>query len=252
VKLSPPDWAFNRDELRAAFGPKTKGIIVNTPHNPTGKVFTRAELDFIAQLAVEHDTLIYTDEIYEHIVYAPHTHVYPQALPGLRDRVIAISGLSKTFSVTGWRLGYCIAPPEISAAIRKVHDFLTVGAPAPLQEGAAMALRFDADYYEHLAGFYGERREILLNILGEAGFKCFAPDGAYYIMTEYPDVGIRDDIEFARFLIEKIGVACVPCSSFYRKDSPEAKKMVRFCFCKKEETLREAGKRLKGQLRIKN
>ena len=175
VKLSPPDWSFNRDELRAAFGPKTKGIIVNTPHNPTGKVFSREELEFIGQLAVEHDALIYTDEIYEHIVYPPHEHVYPQALPGLRERVIAISGLSKTYSVTGWRLGYCIAPPEITNAIRKVHDFLTVGAPAPLQEGAASALRFDAEYYEHLGGFYRERREILLEILTGAGFTFVSP-----------------------------------------------------------------------------
>ncbi len=245
VKLSPPDWNFNRGELRAAFSPRTKGIIVNTPHNPTGKVFSREELEYIGQLAIEHDALIYTDEIYEHIVYEPNTHVYPAALPGLRERTITISGLSKTYSVTGWRLGYCIAPPEISQAIRKVHDFLTVGAPAPLQEGAASALRFAPEYYEHLGGFYEQRRGILLNILQEAGFTCFAPQGAYYIMTEYPDVGINDDVEFARYLIEKIGVACVPCSSFYRKGSPEAKKMVRFCYCKNEATLLEAGRRLK-------
>ena len=246
VKMSPPDWSFDRAELRAAFSPRTKGIIVNTPHNPTGKVFSREELEFIGQLAIEHDALIYTDEIYEHIVYKPSTHVYPAALPGLRERTVTISGLSKTYSVTGWRLGYCIAPPEITNAIRKVHDFLTVGAPAPLQEGAAAALRFAPDYYGHLSGFYSERRAILLKALGDAGFKCYAPQGAYYIMTEYPDVGIKDDVEFTRFLIEKIGVACVPCSSFYRKGALEAKKMVRFCYCKKEETLLEAGRRLKA------
>lgn len=246
VRLKPPHWNFDPDELRAAFSPRTKGIIVNTPHNPTGKVFTRDELEFIGALAKEHDALIYTDEIYEHIVYEPAKHVYPISLPGLRERTVMISGLSKTFSVTGWRIGYAIAPPEITSAIRKVHDFLTVGAPAPLQEGAAAALNSAADYYGHLGAFYAERRALALEMLQGAGFKCFAPQGAYYIMTEYPDVGIRDDVEFARFLIEKIGVACVPCSSFHRPGAQEAKKMVRFVFCKKEETLREAGRRLQA------
>lgn len=245
VRLKPPHWNFDRDELRAAFSPRTKGIIVNTPHNPTGKVFTRDELEFIGALAVEHDALIYTDEIYEHIVYPPSHHIYPISLPNLRERTVMISGMSKTFSVTGWRIGYAIAPPEITGAIRKVHDFLTVGAPAPLQEGAAAALRSAGNYYEHLGEFYAERRTLALELLTAAGFKCFAPEGAYYIMTEYPDVGIRDDVEFARFLVEKIGVACVPCSSFYRAGANEAKKMVRFVFCKKEETLIEAGQRLK-------
>ena len=245
VKLHPPHWNFDRDALRAAFSSKTKGIIVNTPHNPTGIVFTRDELEFIGALAIEFDALIYTDEIYEHIVYPPAEHVYPIALPGLRERTVMISGLSKTFSVTGWRLGYAIAPPEITNAIRKVHDFLTVGAPAPLQEGAASALRSTPEYYAHLSGFYAEKRALLLRLLQDAGFTCFAPQGAYYIMTEYPDMGIHDDVEFAKFLIEKIGVACVPCSSFYRPGAPEAKKMVRFVYCKHEATLIEAGKRLK-------
>jgi len=230
VRLKPPHWDFDRDELRAAFSPRTKGIILNTPHNPTGKVFSSEELEFIGALAVEHDALIYTDEIYEHIVYEPARHVYPISLPGLRERTIMISGMSKTFSVTGWRIGYAIAPPEITNAIRKVHDFLTVGAPAPLQEGAAVALRSAGGYYGHLGELYAQRRALALEVLSAAGFNCFAPDGAYYIMTEYPDVGIRDDVEFARFLVEKIGVACVPCSSFYRPGAPEAKKMVRFVF----------------------
>jgi aspartate/methionine/tyrosine aminotransferase len=244
VKLRAPNWDFDREELRRAFSPRTKGIIVNTPHNPTGKVFTREELEFIGELATEHDALIYTDEIYEHIVYDGAKHVYPAALPGLRDRTIAISGLSKTFSVTGWRIGYCFAPPDISNAIRKVHDFLTVGAPAPLQEGAVTALGFDADYYGEMCAKYAARRELFLPLLEGAGFRCFKPQGAYYIMTEYPDVGIRDDVEFARHLVEKIGVAAVPASSFYRKGDPEAKRMIRFCYPKKDETLREAGRRL--------
>lgn len=246
VKLRAPDWSFDREELRRAFGPKTKGIIVNTPHNPTGKVFSREELEYIGQLATEFDALIYTDEIYEHILYDKREHVYPVALPGLRERTIMISGLSKTYSVTGWRIGYCFAPPDISNAIRKVHDFLTVGAPAPLQEGAVTALNFDTEYYASLASEYQRRRDLLLPLLKEAGFRCFEPQGAYYIMTEYPDVGIRDDVEFARFLVEKIGVAAVPASSFYRKGDADAKRMIRFCYPKRDETLLEAGRRLKA------
>ncbi len=246
VKLKPPDWSFDRDELRRAFSSRTKGIIVNTPHNPTGKMFSREELEFIGALAIEFDTLIYTDEIYEHIVYDSTQHIYPFALPGLRERTIAISGMSKTYSVTGWRIGYCIAPPEITGAIRKVHDFLTVGAPAPLQEGSVAGLEFPDEYYVELRTKYQTRREICLQMLETAGFRCFKPQGAYYVMTEYPDVGIRDDIEFARFLVEKIGVAAVPASSFYRSGAPEAKKMIRFNFAKRDETIQEAGRRLKA------
>lgn len=245
VKLRAPDWSFDPEELKRAFGPKTKGIIVNTPHNPTGKVFSRQELELIGKLATEHDALIYTDEIYEHILYDKREHVYACTLPGLRERTITISGLSKTYSVTGWRIGYCLAPPEITQAIRKVHDFLTVGAPAPLQEGAATALAFPDEYYTTLSTQYQRRRDLLLPLLEEAGFRCFQPQGAYYIMTEYPDVGIRDDIEFARYLVEKIGVAAVPASSFYRKSDLDAKRMIRFCYPKKDETLLEAGRRLK-------
>ncbi len=245
VKLSPPDWSFDREELRRAFSPRTKGIIVNTPHNPTGKVFTREELTFIGELAIEHDTLIYTDEIYEHILYDGREHVYPMALPGLRERTVAISGLSKTYSVTGWRIGYAIAPPEITDAIRKVHDFLTVGAPAPLQEGAVVGLQFGDDYYTELAQKYTARRALCLDMLGKAGFNYYAPQGAYYVMTEYPkSAGFTDDVAFTKFLIEKIGVAVVPGSSFYRAGSPEAKKIVRFNYSKKDETLLEAGRRL--------
>jgi len=248
VKLRPPDWSFDPDELRKAFSDRTKGIIINTPHNPTGKVFTREELDFIGTLSIEFDALIFTDEIYEHILYDGRPHVYPFTLPGLRERTVAISGVSKTYSATGWRIGYCIAPPEISAAIRKVHDFLTVGAPHPLQEGATVALQFSDAYYETLRAGYTKRRTLCLELLAAAGFKLFPPQGAYYVMTEYPvpnPAGIaHDDLAFARFLIEKIGVAPVPGSCFYRPGSLDGQKMVRFNFAKKTETLEEAGRRL--------
>lgn len=249
VKLRPPtgpgaDWSYDAAELRAAFSPRTKGIIVNTPHNPTGKVFTRAELLEIGALCQEFDALLFTDEIYEHIVYDGAEHVYPMTLPGLRERTVMISGLSKTFSITGWRIGYAIAPPEITAAIRKVHDFLTVGAPAPLQEGAVAALELGPSYYDKLKTEYQRRRDLFLPLITQAGFVPSAPRGAYYVMAEYPDVGIHDDVEFTRFLIEKIGVAVVPASSFYRPGDPEAKRRIRFCYPKKDETLLEAGKRL--------
>jgi aspartate/methionine/tyrosine aminotransferase len=246
VKLRPPHWDFDPDELRRAFSPKTKGIIVNTPHNPTGKIFSKAELTLIGELATEFDALIFTDEIYEHIVYDGLEHVYPIALDGLRERTVMISGLSKTYSITGWRIGYAVASPEISAAVRKVHDFLTVGAPAPLQEGGATALGFAPEYYAALRRDYQRRRDLFLPLLESAGFSCFKPSGAYYVMTEYPDVGIHNDVEFARHLVEKIGVAVVPASSFYRKGDPDAQKMVRFCYPKKDETLLEAGRRLKA------
>jgi aspartate/methionine/tyrosine aminotransferase len=244
VKLRPPHWDFDPDQLRRAFSPRTKGIIVNTPHNPTGKVFSKSELTLIGELTAEFDALIFTDEIYEHIVYDGLEHVYPIALDGLRERTVMISGLSKTYSITGWRIGYAIAPPEITSAVRKVHDFLTVGAPAPLQEGGVAALGFDADYYEGLRRDYQRRRDRFLPLLEAAGFRYFKPSGAYYVMTEYPDIGIENDVEFARYLVEKVGVAVVPASSFYRKGDRDAAQMVRFCFPKKDETLLEAGRRL--------
>jgi aminotransferase len=237
-------WHYDPAELRAAFSPRTKGIIVNTPHNPTGKVFSRQELLEIGALCQEFDALVFTDEIYEHIVYDDLQHVYPMTLPDLRERTVMISGLSKTFSITGWRIGYAIAPPEITAAIRKVHDFLTVGAPAPLQEGAVAALESSPDYYAQLKREYQRRRDLFIPLITAAGFVPSIPGGAYYVMAEYPDVGIRDDVEFTRYLIEKIGVAVVPASSFYRPADPEAKRRVRFCYPKRDETLLEAGKRL--------
>jgi aspartate/methionine/tyrosine aminotransferase len=243
VPLEEPDFHFDEEKLRAAFSPRTKAIIVNTPNNPTGKVFTREELKLIGDLCQEFDALLITDEIYEHIIYDGAEHISPATLPGLRDRTITISGLSKTFSVTGWRLGYIIAPPDLTGAIRKVHDFLTVGAPAPLQEAAAIALGFPDSFYTELAEMYASKREVLLTALEEVGFPVFRPQGAYYIMTDITPFGATDDVEFSRYLTAEVGVAPVPGSSFYNNQELGRTK-IRFTFSKKEETLRAAAERL--------
>lgn len=249
VPLEEPDFRFDPDRLRAAFSPRTKAIIVNTPNNPSGRVFGREELETIAALCQEFDALLITDEIYEHILYDEHVHIAPATLPGMRERTISISGLSKTFSVTGWRLGYLIAPPALTDAIRKVHDFLTVGAPAPLQEAGATALGFDDGFYAGLAELYATKRDILLEALTEAGFRVTRPEGAYYIMADIRPFGATDDVEFARFLTSEIGVAPVPGSSFYH-DAELGRTKVRFTFSKREETLRLAAERLAG-LRVR-
>ncbi|HXO04089.1 MAG TPA: aminotransferase class I/II-fold pyridoxal phosphate-dependent enzyme, partial [Candidatus Sulfotelmatobacter sp.] len=219
VKLHPPDWKFDPQELAAAFGPKTKAIILNTPNNPTGKVFERAELEQIRDLCVRWNAFAITDEIYEHMLYDRAKHISMATLDGMRDRTITINALSKTYSVTGWRVGWAIAPPEPTSSIRKVHDFLTVGAAAPLQEAGAAALHFPQDYYDTLAREYTERRDRLLGILTGAGFRCFKPRGAYYIMTDISGFGFPDDVAFAKYLVREIGVAAVPGSSFYRNPS---------------------------------
>ncbi len=243
VSLSPPDWRFDPDELRAAFTPRTKAIVINTPNNPTGKVFTREELEFIADLCLQWDVLAITDEIYEHILYDGAQHIALATLDGMRERTITINGLSKTYSVTGWRIGYAIAPPDLTSAIRKVHDFLTVGAAAPLQEAGAVALRLPRSYYERLAAEYAARRDLLLGALRSAGFGVYVPRGAYYIMTDISPFGFPDDVTFAHYLVREIGVAVVPGSSFY--ENPEkGRQQVRFCFCKTEETLNAAAERL--------
>jgi aminotransferase len=243
VTLRGEDFTFDLDELRAAFSAKTRAIIVNTPNNPSGKVFTGEELRQIAALCQEFDALCITDEIYEHILYDGHEHVSIATLPGMYERTITISGLSKTFSVTGWRLGYLLAPPELSGALRKVHDFLTVGAPAPLQEAAATAIEQSDEYYGELRGMYAHKRGLLLAALREAGFHCHTPQGAYYVMADFRDLGFAgDDTAFAHRLTEKFGVAPVPGSSFYRGDAGNS--MVRFTFSKSEETLAEAARRL--------
>lgn len=247
VPLRAPDWTFDREELRAAFNERTKAVILCNPNNPTGKVFTREEMEFIASLCREHDALCFTDEIYEHILYPRQdrevAHISMAQLEGMRERTVVVNSMSKTYSVTGWRVGYVIAPPEITNAVRKIHDFLTVGAAAPLQRAGAFALRLPADYYERLQSDYLHRRDMLLPVLEDAGFRVFLPDGAYYIMTDIAAFGFRDDVEFTRFLVGEIGVACVPGSSFYSRPELGAQQ-VRFCFCKKDETLEAAAERL--------
>src|SRR6201993_203981 len=248
VKLRPPqessgEWTFDERELRAAFQKHTKAIIVNTPNNPTGKVFTRAELELIRDLCVEFDVLAITDEIYEHILYDGTRHISIASLDGMRDRTVTINGMSKTYSVTGWRVGWAVAPEKITNAIRKVHDFLTVGAPAPLQEAGAAALSLPAEYYAKLAEGYRVRRDHLIPALAAAGFTCFRPRGAYYVMTDISAFGFKDDVSFAKYLVQEVGVATVPGSSFYR-DPKDGAKQVRFAFCKKPETLDEAARRL--------
>lgn len=251
VPLRSPDWTFEREELRGAFNSKTKAIIICNPNNPTGKVFTHGEMEFIAELCKEFDALCFTDEIYEHIIYprqgAEIQHISMAQIDGMRERTVIVNSMSKTYSVTGWRVGYCIAPPEITSGIRKVHDFLTVGAAAPLQAAGAYALSLPPEYYDRLQAEYRARRNLLLPVLENAGFQTFTPDGAYYIMTDISAFGFADDVEFTRHLIQEVGVACVPGSSFYSIPERGAQQ-VRFCFCKKDETLGLAAERL-GKLR---
>jgi aminotransferase len=239
---------FDREELRAAFNERTKAIIICNPNNPTGKVFTRDELEFIADLCKEFDALCFTDEIYEHIIYGvdeddPLSHHCMANIEGMRERTVVVNSLSKTYSVTGWRVGYCIAPPDITSAIRKVHDFLTVGAANPLQHAGAYALGLPASYYKELQTEYLRKRDFIVPVLKDAGFKCDHPEGAYYVMADISDFGFADDIEFTKHLIREIGVAVVPGSSFYHEASMGSQ-IVRFCFCKKDETLEAAAERL--------
>jgi aspartate/methionine/tyrosine aminotransferase len=235
VALRPPSWSIDLDELRAAFNAKTRAIVINTPHNPTGKVYSREELEFIAGLCIEHDVIAITDEIYEHLVYRGR-HVSIATLPGMRDRTITISGASKTYSVTGWRIGWLIAPPALTAGIRKVHDFLTVGAPHPLQIAVAEALEFPGSFYMELLGDYQERRDALVGGLQECGFEASSPDGAYYVMAGISRFGAGDDVAFARRLIEQAAVATVPASSFYHDPKP-GRGHVRFSFPKRIATI---------------
>ena len=248
LPLRAPDWSFDREELRTAFNERTKAIIICNPNNPTGKVFTREELEYIAGLCREHDVLCFTDEIYEHIIYPREgenvEHISMAQIEGMRERTVIVNSMSKTYSVTGWRVGYCIAPPAITGAIRKVHDFLTVGAAAPLQAAGAHALRLPRSYYDGLQAQYTARRDLLLPVLEAAGFQVFRPRGAYYIMTGIGPFGFKDDIDFTRFLVREIGVACVPGSSFYSLQQEQGAQQVRFCFCKQDATLNAAAERL--------
>jgi aminotransferase len=237
------NWTFDPGELAAAFNDKTKAIILNSPNNPTGKVFTREELETIAALCRKWDAIAISDEIYEHIIYDGHGHIPIATVDGMADRTVTINSLSKTYSVTGWRVGWTISPPSLTGAIRKVHDFLTVGAAAPLQEAGIAALAVPDTYYDQLAAAYRRRRDLLLEILERHHFTCYKPYGAYYIMTDVTAFGFADDVEFARHLVKDIGVAAVPGSSFYSRPSAGRTKL-RFCFCKRDETMAEADRRL--------
>ncbi len=243
VTLHEPTWAFDPDQLAAAFNEKTKAIIINTPNNPTGKVFSREELETIAALCRKWDAIAISDEIYEHIVYDGERHIPIATIEGMADRTITLNGLSKTYSVTGWRVGWTISPPSLTGAIRKVHDFLTVGAAAPLQEAGAVALGLPDEYYARLAADYRRRRDTCLELLERHHFTCYKPLGAYYIMTDIAAFGFSDDVEFARYLVKDIGIAAVPGSSFY-SDPALGRTKLRFCFCKRDETLAEADRRL--------
>jgi aminotransferase len=235
VALRPPDWSFDPDELRRAFNTRTRAIVVNTPHNPTGKVYSSDELELIAELCREHGAIAITDEIYEHLVYRGK-HISIASLPGMAERTITISGASKTYSVTGWRVGWLIAPPALTSAIRKVHDFLTVGAPHPLQVAVAEALHWPPSFYAELVGDYQERRDAIVSGLQECGFEASAPDGAYYVMAGIRAFGADDDVAFSRRLIEEAAVATVPASSFYH-DPALGRGHIRFSFPKKIETI---------------
>jgi aspartate/methionine/tyrosine aminotransferase len=244
VTLHEPDWSIDPDELRRAFGPRTRGIVINSPHNPTGKVFSGEELELIAALCVEHDVIAFTDDIYEHLVFEGE-HIPLATLPGMAERTVSIHSMSKTYSVTGWRIGWTITSPALSVGIRRVHDFLTVGAAAPLQAAAVTALCFPDSYYDELLAGYRERRDLLVPALQAAGFRVSRPAGAYYVMTDIRDVAREgeDDVSFAHRLIRAPGVAAVPGSSFYSR--PElGRSKLRFAFPKKRETLAAAAERL--------
>lgn len=244
LRLEAPDFRLDPQRLRALVTPRTRAIILNTPNNPSGRVFDREEMEGVAAVCLEHDLLAITDEIYEHILYEG-VHIPLATLPGMRERTITVSGLSKTFSVTGWRVGTIIAPPDLTDAIRKVHDFLTVGAPAPFQEACAVGMeQLGPDYYAKMVHEYGERRDILHTALLDAGFACARPQGAYYILADFSALSDLDDRAFARLLTREAGVAPVPGSSFFRNPE-DGGKLVRFAFCKRAETLHEAGERLR-------
>ena len=243
VPMAWPSWEIDEEALKRAFTKKTKAIVLNTPNNPTGKVFSREELNLIADLVTERGALAITDEIYEHIVYGGKRHISIATIGSMADRTVTINGLSKTYSVTGWRVGWAIAPKTIADAMKRVHDFLTVGAPHPLQVAGAVALGFPESYYGELAAMYERKRDILWRALKDVGFDATRPDGAYYIMADITPFGFDGDTAFTNHLVEKVGVAVVPGSSFY-SNPEDGRRFVRFMFSKKDETLREAAARL--------
>jgi aspartate/methionine/tyrosine aminotransferase len=248
VRLRGPEWTFDPDELKRAFSNRTRAIVINSPNNPTGKVFTRAELEIIASLCLQWDVLAISDEIYERIVYDARPHVSIASLPGMADRTVVTSGLSKTYSVTGWRIGWAIAPASLTGGIRKIHDFLTVVAPTPFMDAGVVALSMPPESYVALAADYQARRDLMLDILNRHGFETYQPGGAYYVMVDVAKFGFASDTEFALHLIKDVGVATIPGSSFYI-DPASAPQTVRFCFSKRTETLQEADRRL-ARLRV--
>lgn len=237
VPLNPPDFSFDANVLEDAFKQDVKALVLCNPSNPCGKVFTREELQIIADLAIKYDTYVITDEVYEHIIYEPYKHTYMASLPGMRERTIVCSSLSKTYSITGWRLGYVIASPEIIERVKKVHDFLTVGAAAPLMEAAVVGLLFEDDYYEELKNHYTHMKNVFINGLKDIGLRFTEPQGAYYVLVDISDFGYKSDITFCEDLAKKVGVGAVPGSSFFKED---VNHLIRFHFAKKDETLLKA------------
>jgi aspartate/methionine/tyrosine aminotransferase len=245
ITLSAPTWTFDRDELASLFNERTRAVLINTPHNPTGKVFTRDEMEFIAQLCLQHDTLAITDEVYEHLVYDGHTHTYMASLPGMRDRTVTISSASKTFSVTGWKAGYVIAAPDLTEALRRIHQFVTFCSAAPMQEAVALAVEQAEEntYYEDLLDDYTARLDKIMAALDRAGLKPIRPQGTFFVMSDISGLGFADDVAFARFMATEVGVACIPPSAFYCS-SDDGKRLARWCFAKRDETLAAAEQRL--------
>jgi aminotransferase len=244
VPVRPPHWKFDPDELAAAFNDKTKAIVLCNPNNPTGAVFTREDLETIAALCRQWDVIAITDEIYEHIIYDGRTHIAIASLDGMSERSVTISGMSKTYAVTGWRIGTIIAPPQLTRSFRQIHDFVSIGAAAPLQEAGARAYRLPRDYYARLAADYQARRDRLTAVLWDVGFEFNPPEGAYYIMAGIGAFGVDDDVAFARYLVRDVGVATVPGSSFFQ-DKALGRQYIRFCFCKRDSTLDAAAQRLR-------
>ncbi len=245
VRLEPPGFGFDEEQLKRAFRKgRTKAVVINTPNNPSGKVFTRDELGTIADLVTDYDAIAVTDEIYEHILYDGRRHVSIASLDGMADRTVTISGMSKTYSVTGWRVAWAIAPPTVSVAIRRIHDFLTVGAPHPFQEAGAVALRLPESYYRGLLEMYTRKRDLMCKVLDEAGFSYWRPEGAYYIMSDISSFGFKDDLHFAEWLVREGGVGVVPGSSFFA-DPGAGRRIVRFTYSKQDATIEEAGRRLR-------
>ena len=249
VPLVPPEFTFDPAKIEDAFKQGAKAIIVCNPSNPCGKVFTYEELSVIADLAGKYDAYVVTDEVYEHIVYAPNKHVYMQALDGMRDRTIVCNSLSKTYSITGWRLGYVIANPQIIDRVKKVHDFLTVGAAAPLMEAATTGLMFGDEYYEELAAHYAHMKEVFVGGLAKLGLKYTDPQGAYYVLVDVSEFGVKDDVKFCEWMAQYVGVAAVPGSSFFKEDIHN---LIRFHFAKKDDTLNEAVNRLANLKKLAN